>query len=803
MVNPDSEEEFNSDFQNFLESDSLSNSEETVRSERGDNGMRGLRGLRGITGPQGVRGDAGAKGDAGDTGKQGEQGERGEKGEAGPQGIQGPQGISGVAGAVGEKGDKGDRGQQGLKGDNGPEGVQGAQGEVGKKGDRGEKGEQGAQGVKGEKGDTGERGEQGKLGVDGVVGQDGLQGEKGERGAQGVRGEKGEIGVKGDRGADGSAGAQGDKGATGEQGATGDSGIVTAKYPLKYDPKKKIISIDTTRLGGGSVSKDGGGGGLDTAFKTVSVSGQSDLNAVQYAAETLSIVAGSNITLTTDSATNSLTISSSGGGGTAGGVQGATGATGSQGVQGGNAGRIYYLWAGVTADVAGYKTASTSPSPNAITSITTTVTGTSDVFVASFITDVGEPGVNSLPTGIAERLIHAYQTDNVNCIAKLNFELWKRDLAGTETLLRSGYSEDFSNQTKAELRWSVAYATAFSLLTTDRLVFKIYAARVSGSTSFDVITSYEGADVSYVKTTISAGAVGPQGVTGATGPQGVTGATGVTGANGVNGATGATGATGAQGIQGVTGPVGNYVTSFNGTTGAVTGVTAGGVNTFTQLNSFSGGLSAGGNVVFNAITAVFGASAANTTPITLYKDNSADNPAVDDGFGNTSFDTPNNKVPLTLSFTEVYDPNTGLTASTPGSTMIRVRDQTAGLDTFTVTDAGSVVCGSINCGQITPTSFGGNLSIDASNSVTLNWDGTFPAETVLSVNNNDTLADTLTLKGDGTFSQLTTSGTVSGATGAFSKLLTASGGLSASGATFSGNISAPNIVDLKRGWFLA
>ena len=333
MVNPDSEEEFNSDFQNFLESDSLSNSEETVRSERGDSGMRGLRGLRGITGPQGVCGDAGAKGDAGDTGKQGEQGERGERGEAGQQGIQGPQGISGVAGSVGEKGD---RGQQGLKGDRGPEGVQGAQGEVGKKGDRGERGEQGEQGVKGERGDTGERGEQGESGVDGVAGQDGLQGAKGELGERGVRGEKGEIGVKGDRGADGGAGAQGDRGATGEQGATGDSGIVTAKYPLKYDPKKKIISIDTTRLGGGSVSKDGGGGGLDTAFKTVSVSGQSDLNAVQYDAETLSIVAGSNITLTTDSATNSLTISSSGGGGTAGGAQGATGATGSQGVTGAN-----------------------------------------------------------------------------------------------------------------------------------------------------------------------------------------------------------------------------------------------------------------------------------------------------------------------------------------------------------------------------------------------------------------------------------------------------------------------------------
>ena len=218
------------------------------------------------------------------------------------------------------------------------------------------------------------------------------------------------------------------------------------------------------------------------------------------------------------------------------------------------------------------------------------------------MTDVGEPGANSLPSGIAERLIHVYQDGNSNCIAKLNFKLTKRDLSGTETLLRNGYSENFSNQTKQELRWSVAYPAAVSFLTTDRLVFTIYATRVSGSTDFNVITSYEGDDVSYVKTTISAGSIGPQGVTGATGAtgatgsqgiqgvtgatgsQGVTGATGATGSQGIQGITGitgATGATGSQGIQGITGAtgatgvtgatglVGDYVSSVTGTTGEI------------------------------------------------------------------------------------------------------------------------------------------------------------------------------------------------------------------------------------------
>ena len=205
--------------------------------------------------------------------------------------------------------------------------------------------------------------------------------------------------------------------------------------------------------------------------------------------------------------------------------------------------------------------------------------------------------------------------------------------------------------------------------------------------------------------------------------------------------------------------------NISGVAGTFTGTLTGATASFSNLLSASAGLSAGGNVVFNAVTAVFGASAANTTPITLYKDNSTDNPAVDNSpFGNTTFDTPNNKVPLTLSFTEVYDPETGLTASTPGSTMIRVRNQNQNTDNFTVTDSGNVVCGTIVCSSIAPTAYIGNLSIDGGNLITLNWDGNLELggqpPTVLSVYNSDTSANTLTLNGAGTFSQLTTSGTL-------------------------------------------
>ena len=58
----------------------------------------------------------------------------------------------------------------------------------------------------------------------------------------------------------------------------------------------------------------GGGGTVTEAFKTIAVSGQSDIVADQ-AADTLNIAAGSNINLTTDAATDTLTIESTGGGG--------------------------------------------------------------------------------------------------------------------------------------------------------------------------------------------------------------------------------------------------------------------------------------------------------------------------------------------------------------------------------------------------------------------------------------------------------------------------------------------------------
>ena len=58
----------------------------------------------------------------------------------------------------------------------------------------------------------------------------------------------------------------------------------------------------------------GGGGGSQDVFKTIAVSGQSDVVA-DATTDTLTLVAGSNVTLTTDAAADSVTIAASGGGG--------------------------------------------------------------------------------------------------------------------------------------------------------------------------------------------------------------------------------------------------------------------------------------------------------------------------------------------------------------------------------------------------------------------------------------------------------------------------------------------------------
>ena len=75
------------------------------------------------------------------------------------------------------------------------------------------------------------------------------------------------------------------------------------------------ITVDAQgRITAASNGSGGGGGSASDSFKTISVSGQSDVVA-DSSTDTLTYVAGSNMTITTDASTDTITFASSGGGG--------------------------------------------------------------------------------------------------------------------------------------------------------------------------------------------------------------------------------------------------------------------------------------------------------------------------------------------------------------------------------------------------------------------------------------------------------------------------------------------------------
>jgi hypothetical protein len=272
------------------------------------------------------------------------------------------------------------------------------------------------------------------------------------------------------------------------------------------------------------------------------------------------------------------------------GPQGATGPTGADGPQGpagadGEAAGKDYYFTKDAADVGGYYKMLASPSPGAEDTFVTALgsSGTSFMLMASFITDAGEPGVLAVPAGNAYRRLWASLTGGS---VKFKVEVYKRTTGGTETLLRSDESPAFSSTTAALNVWTFTSAVDDSINTADRLVVKLYVARISSSPTATVYV--EGSShVSHIQTTISTGAVGPegpQGPTGATGPQGPEGPQGPQGIQGPTGDTGATGSAGAAGEKwfsgsgapsGGTGAVGDwYLDTDSGTFYEKTGASA-------------------------------------------------------------------------------------------------------------------------------------------------------------------------------------------------------------------------------------
>ena len=165
-------------------------------------------------------------------------------------------------------------------------------------------------------------------------------------------------------------------------------------------------------------------------------------------------------------------------------------------------GILFYLTPSVNSDIPGYYLASESPTGGTTVAITQSISGTGPNLIGSFATPLGSPNVTSLPTGIAGRLIHS-SVGGANQYAKLYLELYKRTAGGTETLLRSDYSDPFNNTVVDEIIWTHTGTASYPLDPTDRIVFKLYSLRVDGSpTNINVYTYYEADTPSYIKTTI-------------------------------------------------------------------------------------------------------------------------------------------------------------------------------------------------------------------------------------------------------------------------------------------------------------
>jgi len=169
----------------------------------------------------------------------------------------------------------------------------------------------------------------------------------------------------------------------------------------------------------------------------------------------------------------------------------------------GSGGRAFYFDLTDEADVGGYGTLLPNPSTNVQSGVTQSNTGTDFNLAAAFITNTDEPQVQVIPSGMCDLVIYATTgNDRSNPVAKIKVELYKRALNATETLLNTYTSQDFSYTSLTPLTWSSTDTDSHFLALTDRLLVKVYTARVSGPATVDVTLSFEGDTPSRIHSTI-------------------------------------------------------------------------------------------------------------------------------------------------------------------------------------------------------------------------------------------------------------------------------------------------------------
>lgn len=153
-------------------------------------------------------------------------------------------------------------------------------------------------------------------------------------------------------------------------------------------------------------------------------------------------------------------------------------------------GLLTYMFSSINSDIAGYESmpALTSYTAGALTTITTNVTTTATL-IGTFATNLGSPNVTSIPVGIFSAHIETQKATGGN-FYNVYYEMYKRSSGGVETLLvTSDTSSDSSSNGIISHMLSAFITSEITLLSTDRLVIKIYARMLNNNN--DITLRYD------------------------------------------------------------------------------------------------------------------------------------------------------------------------------------------------------------------------------------------------------------------------------------------------------------------------
>lgn len=158
--------------------------------------------------------------------------------------------------------------------------------------------------------------------------------------------------------------------------------------------------------------------------------------------------------------------------------QGDTGATGSAG---GAGGQILYFRHANSTDPPTYEGLVTVPAGGTEADENVSiVSGSGQVLIDSYITDIGYPALTEIPAGLWRFRTYHYVNKDPG-ITMAVFKVYNRTASGTETLLFTANSDDIDAETPTEILTSYVQVAPFKVALNDRIVVKVYLATSSAA----------------------------------------------------------------------------------------------------------------------------------------------------------------------------------------------------------------------------------------------------------------------------------------------------------------------------------